>query len=182
MKHNRILPLTSILIGIALLAGLFFPSGTVHAQSPDGDTGSSSSPARLERILLREQTVLTNLQTRLANTASVVDRLQDGIARAQTAGYDTTTLEDALAAYQQSVAAAQASAESAAALLAAPAGFDAAGLVTDAAAARATLREAGGDLRDALTTLRSARLTLRAVITTWRTDHPDLVIDEGTGS
>jgi hypothetical protein len=149
----------------------------VAAQAPGQDTDSAHP--RLERLLERERSLLDNLQTRLENTAVVEDRLQDGIARAQAAGYGTAALETALASYQQGVAETRAAADRAALVLAAPAGFDASGQVTDAAAARASLRAVGGDLRDALRTLRAARLTLRAAVADWRTGHPGVMDDPG---
>ena len=180
MKPNISMFAAAVLISLSLLAGLFLPTQNVYAQSPAQDTGTSHS--RLERILARERGLLENLQTRLENTPNINARLEEGIARAQSAGYDTAALESALASYEQGVTEAQTAAESAATLLAAPAGFDASGQVTDASAARTSLREAGSDMRDALRTLRAARLTLRAAVADWRNEHPgvldDLAIEE----
>lgn len=180
MKHNRIFLLTSLLIGIALLAGLFFPILSVNAQSPGQDTGTSHP--RLVRLLERERGLLDNLQTRLENAAAAEDRLQDGIVRAQAAGADTAALEEALAAWQQGVAEGQSSADSAALILASPDGFDTAGQVTDAAAARTSLRAAAGDLGQSAATLRAARLALQAAVADWQAEHPGLLEDVDTGS
>jgi hypothetical protein len=118
--------------------------------------------------LAREQEWLKLQQTRLDNTAQIVEKTQAYITDQKSKGKDTAALEAALATFQQQIATAQASHKTAADLLSAHAGFDASGKVIDPEQAHLTLTSAHQSLSDAHKILQQAGLDLRKAIKTYR--------------
>lgn len=125
----------------------------------------------LENQLAREQKALTQQQTTLDNANKVVTQVQTYIANQKAKGQDPSTLEAALATFQQQLATAQTSHATAANLLSAHAGFDDSGHVTNADQAKQTLTDAHQALETARTTLKQAGEDLRKALQDYRQTH-----------
>ena len=121
--------------------------------------------------LAREQKWLSEQQTNLDRADGVVGKVQTYIANQKAKGQDTSSLEAALATYQQQLAAAQSSHTTAANLLAAHAGFDNNGNVTDSDLARQTLTDAHQALSNAHIMLVQAGTDLRKALNDYRQTH-----------
>jgi len=122
----------------------------------------------IENLLLREKLALSNQQIRLELSHTVMETTQAYIDRQKSDGKDTTTLENALAAFNQAVLESEEYNATAANLLASPAGFDANGQVIDREMARQTIRAAGQSLRQAHLAITSGTLDLRLAVQTYR--------------
>jgi hypothetical protein len=118
--------------------------------------------------LAREQEWLKLQQTRLDETAQIVEKTQAYIAAQKAKGKDTAALEAALATFQKQITTAQASHKTAADLLSAHAGFDASGKVIDPEQAHQTLTSVHQSLSDAHQILQQAGQDLRQAIKTYR--------------
>lgn len=112
---------------------------------------------RLERLLKREQLVLNHLEKRLTRAGEVTTRVGEYVDRQKSAGKDTSTLEEALAALRTAISSAQSSYDEAQRILEAKAGFDENGEVIDRTQAKTTVQTAGKAARECLLTLRKAR-------------------------
>lgn len=122
----------------------------------------------LENLLIRENLVLSNQQTRLTLSHTVAEITQTYIDNQKSTGKDTSSLESALSAFTQAISQSEANNAAAASLLANPAGFDASGQVVDRDTALQTLRSAGQYLRQAHLTITQATLNLRMALQTYR--------------
>ncbi len=140
-----------------------------------GDLRTAINQFRVEKAqpnrLAQEQKWLSQQQTHLDKANGVVAKVQTYIANQKAQGQDTSSLEAALATYQQQLAAAQASHTTAANVLAAHAGFDNSGKVTNPALARQTLTDAQQALSDAHITLMQAGADLRKALNDYRQTH-----------
>lgn len=126
-----------------------------------------AQPRRLDR----EQKWLSEQQTNLDRANGVVAKVQTYIANQKANGQDTSSLEVALATYQQQLAAAQSSHTTAANVLATHAGFDNNGNVTNPDLARQTLTDAHQALSNAHITLVQAGTDLRKALNDYRETH-----------
>ncbi len=122
----------------------------------------------LENLLIRENLVLNNQQTRLTLSHTVAETTQTFIDNQKSTGKDTSSLESALSAFTQAISQSEANNAAAASMLANPAGFDASGQVVDRDTALQTLRSAGQYLRQAHLTITQATLNLRMALQTYR--------------
>lgn len=128
----------------------------------------TQDPIHLSNLLQREQLALSNQAVRLEMSDQVAQTTQSYIDTEKAKGKDTTSLESALASYEESVNTAQSFHDKAATNLASPAGFDLNGNVTDKETARQTIHTAAQNLRQVHTNLTNASLTLRTAVKDYR--------------
>ncbi len=147
----------SAVLGLVLALGLAaLPLAPVHAagNAQDEDPQVARWQARrLEWIWSRQQRLYERAGNQFDFTAKVVEKSQNLIEKARDKGLDVTSLEEALAVYEQSIAEARTLYDGGQAVIDIHAGFDADGKVTDPAQARQTidaLRQVTRDTRDAV--------------------------------
>lgn len=163
---------------IVLLAGvivLAFPSGTVNAEGLDDDPVGNGQKLglvkqRLENIFTRQQQNLAIQAQRIDKLGDISTRTQDRIDALREKGLDVSSLESALEAFEAEIPQIRTSHQDAADLIAAHNGFGDNGKVTDIKAAGVTVKkvhealqstrqkmlEAGKNLRDAFRDFREA--------------------------
>lgn len=147
----------SVVLALVLALGLAaLPLAPVYAagNAQDEDPQVARWQARrLEWIWSRQQRLYERAGKLFNFTARVVEKSQVLIEKARENGLDVTSLEEALAVYEQSIADARTLYDSGQAIIDTHAGFDADGKVTDPAQARETidaLRLVTRDTRDAV--------------------------------
>ena len=168
------------LVGAAVAFSLIFtiPSGTVLAAGNGAAATPGARSAQLSQAFQREQQVLAQQQTHLANSANVVSRIQDLISKAQAKGLDTSALSTALGTFQTQIATASSSNKTAAGILSAHNGFDGSGNVTDPAAAHQTVLDARQNLQDARNTLVQAVSDIHSALRAWQEANKDKLQDQ----
>jgi prefoldin subunit 5 len=165
-------------IAAVVVGGVFLSAVPVQAAPlgqgttpPTGEDARLKELVRLERAYQREQKSLDAQTGRLAKTEEMVGKVEAKIAELKAKGLDTSALEEALAAYQESAVKAQADHDYAAEILVAHAGFDANGKVTDVQGAISTVKEAHQSLQDARQELRPALRDLLQALREFRRDN-----------
>jgi hypothetical protein len=188
MKNKFVMTLSALIIGLLAFS---LTVNAVPAQAKPSQVVSAPMEARiggqnfslladalqapqeqdgrlLENFLVRENLALNNQQNRLELAHTIAEDTQKYIDNQKSRGNDTSTLETALAAFNQEVSSAEANHTAAASLLANPAGFDEAGQVTDRDTALQTIRDAGHLLRQAHLTITQATLDLKLALQSYR--------------
>ena len=155
-----------VAVALAPIAALAAPAAQA-APTQEAPRAKSAHPF-LERLYQRELTVLEREQERLERAGEFVGRLETYIHNQKEKSKDTSSLEVALAKYNEAVATAKSYRDTAQSVLGAHAGFDENGKVTDAAQARQTLLTAGKAERDFHRTLLQGLWQLRDVIAEYR--------------
>lgn len=157
----------------AMLGMMLFGSVGVSLAAPpaQGDEPGAALAERLELLYRREQNASDALGFRLERAHNLIEKMPDTLARLAERGYDVSSLEAALATFEQGVTEAERYHQQAADILATHAGFDDSGSLVDRDAAVDTLRSAGRALRDAQYTLADATVTLRRAILDWRANN-----------
>lgn len=150
--------LSKTLLGMMMMVLLLVGVVGQVAAAPPAQQGDGS---RLELALQAAELRLDALQDRLENSQNAADLLEAFIADEQARGFDTSILEDALAAFRAELDVAQGFADDAAQIIAEKAGFDSDGNVVDNELARQTIESANQSIRDGSETLRQAREDLR---------------------
>lgn len=158
LRKVRYLLVAGLLVCVALVAA--FGPALIAAAADPTPVPNQPSGARLEKLLRREQNILSYAQLRLTLANSAVKALQDFVADQQGQGKNTSALEEGLASFQAAIASAQSLHDAAKSALDTKAGFSADGTVADFAQARATVRTAGKAERDFHRTMREARTNL----------------------
>jgi hypothetical protein len=166
--------IVSLLVGAILLV---LPAVTVAAAAPDATvtpaTGNQTNQPsnlnqRLENVYQREQTTLTSQGNILSRLNTITSKAQNVITRLNHRGLDTSSLEQALAAFQGQILTGQTYYNHANTILSTHAGFDNNGMVVDPALARTTLQSAHQDFVSFRQTLLAALKNLRQTIKEFR--------------
>ncbi|MGQ0600913.1 MAG: hypothetical protein ACT4QE_04355 [Anaerolineales bacterium] len=157
-------------VALGLLLGSVAPA-FAQTEAPAHDPAKQT--ARLEKAYAKAQEWLGKQAERLSKADEVEAKVQELIAKAQSEGKDTSTLEVALADFEAGVAAAQAEHDEAAGILSAHAGFDDSGKVTNIEQARETVVNAGKALRDARQLIHEAGRELREAVRDFRVSVRD---------
>lgn len=180
---NAILSLKKYLVAgiiVSLLVGailLVLPAVNVAAAAPDPTvtpaTGNQTNQLsklnqRLENIYQREQTTLSNQGNILNKLSTITSKAQNVITRLNNRGLDTSSLEQALTAFQGQILTGQTYYNNAKALLSTHSGFDNNGMVVDPGLARTTLQSAHQDFVSVRQTLLAALKNLRQTIKEFR--------------
>jgi hypothetical protein len=140
-------------------------------------TPATAAPAeqrdftRLEYGLKRALLWADALQDRIDNLRGGADLVGEFIADEQNEGHDTSSLEEALAAFRVEVSVAQESLNTAVGTLEDKAGFDENGEVVDPQQARETLKTGHRTMQDARQTLFSAAQDLRQAMRDYLQDR-----------
>lgn len=165
--------LTLVMIAAVLaLSMAILPSQTVAASTTVVRTPISQvADQQMALTLQRERNWLMRQNLHFNQAATIAQKAQDVINKAQQAGLDVAELQSALNTFNSQVATAKTSYDQAASILAAPAGFDANGNVTNAQTAHQNLASARDALQQAHLTLANASLTLRTAYQNWRLAH-----------
>lgn len=166
MKHLKLFSLFSL---VALLGFVLMPA-TTFAQEADTED-QSRIVERLEAVYGRLQEVSVRGDERLAQAENVVVRANELIAMAQEKGYDTASLEGAVANFETAIANATALKADGDAILSSHAGFDDNGNVTDIEQATETLRSVQNSFKEGRQTLRDSARELRHTFRDFRRDH-----------
>jgi hypothetical protein len=162
----------ALILGIGLAA---FPATSVFAaglndpSNPPGD--HPKVDALLEKVWAREQTLYQRQDDRLAKADEFFANVQSRIEKANQKGYDTSTIQAALAALEVAVEAARPIHENAGSIIAAHAGFNANGKVTDRTQARETVKLLGQSLKDFRSTVGDPFKALREAVKAFREAH-----------
>ena len=165
MKHLKLFSLFSL---VALLGFVFMPA-TTFAQEDTED--QSRIVERLEAVYGRLQDVSIRGDERLAQAENVVVKANELILMAQEKGFDTTSLEGAVANFETAIANATSLKADGDAILSAHVGFDDNGNVTDIEQATETLRSVQDSFKEARQTLRDSARELRHTFRDFRRDH-----------
>jgi hypothetical protein len=166
--------ITSLLVGAILTvipavnvsAATPVPTVTPTAGTQTNQTATLNQ--RLENIYQREQKVLTNQGNILSKLNTITSKAQNVIARLNNRGLDTSSLQQALTAFQAQILTGQTFYNNANSVLTTHAGFDNNGMVVDPAQARPTLQSAHQDFVSVRQTLLAALKTLRQTIKQFR--------------
>jgi hypothetical protein len=166
--------IASLLVGAILMV---IPAVTVSAATPvptvTPTAGTQTNqPAslnqRLENIYQREQNVLTNQGDILSKLNTIISKAQNVISNLNNRGLDTSSLRQALTAFQAQILTGQTYYNNANSVLTTHAGFDNNGMVVDPALARTTLQSAHQDFVSVRQTLLAALKDLRQTIKQFR--------------
>ncbi len=142
---------------IALLAAML-PSSAVDAANP------SQTGVVLENLLKREQIVINDQQVRLNLSSQVISTAQTWINDLNAEGKDTSSLQTALASFQNGVSQAQTSFNAAQSFLNSHTGFDGSGNATNLTQALKTIIDAGRAERQFHLTITQATLDFRQAV------------------
>lgn len=175
MKKGFVTLSISMIAALLALTMATLPTQSVAA-STDGITVvrtplSQAVDQQMALTLQRERNWLMRQNLHFNQAATIAQKAQDVITKAQQAGLDVADLQNALNTFNAQVATAKTSYDQAASILSSPAGFDANGNVTDAQTAHQTLASARNALQEAHLTLANASLTLRTAYQNWRLAH-----------
>ncbi len=168
-KKSAVLALVLALGLAALPLAPVYAAGNAQDEDPQVARWQAR---RLEWIWSRQQRLYERAGNLFNFADKVVEKSQILIDKVREKGLDVTSLEEALAVYEQSIADARTLYDSGQAVIAAHAGFDADGKVTDPAQARETidaLREITRDTRDAV---HEANRALRQAFKEFRQANP----------
>jgi hypothetical protein len=184
MKTKLIILIIGMVVIGLLSIGLLLPNTTVSADDVKSTPGPwrqtleplrataqalpTQDPIILSNHLQREKLALSNQAVRLEMAATIASTTQAYINEQKTLGKDTSSLENALASFNQSIQTAKGHHDTASSILADPAGFDSNGQVTDKATARQTIHTAGQALRQVHLNLTNGSLTLRQAVKAYR--------------
>jgi hypothetical protein len=189
---NTINKIKTISVVSILLLGLVLfvvPASNVYAQSPadeptpvidtipDEPTPPAGQDGKLqqavlERLFKRVQLNHENQQKLINQADKLGNRIAEVIARAKENGKDTTSLEKALADFNEKVGEARLKYDQTGKLIKQHNGFDDAGKVTDAAIARTTLEEIRTGSKEVRQTLGEALKGLKGAGKTFREANP----------
>jgi hypothetical protein len=161
--------LVTLVLAIGLAA---FPLTSASAAGSNDQTNPHPGNPRLEKAWVHLQRAYQRQGNRLARSGNFIANVQGLIDKANTNGWNTSSLQDALDAFSAAIPAAQAAHDPGVAIIASHAGFDADGKVTDRATAITTVKSLSQVIKDTHTAMNGTGKALREAIKTFRDAHP----------
>ena len=176
MKKSSIVKgmLVVLLVGAIMFV---LPVSMIHADSETPNPTTTTQPAKegthpvLSAHFDFQKDWLARQATNIGRMGDLATKAQTRIDQLKAKGVDTSSLENALAAYQAALPAITAAHDSASQILTVHAGFDDSGSVTDVTQAKTTLESAKSALTDARSKMEAANQALKQALQSFKETH-----------